>query len=60
MTIKYSTVSEYFDAVREYAESTPEFKFAVYHGDFFPYADNEDSYWTVTFTSITHIHQLKH
>jgi len=49
--IKYSTLSRYFDSVREYVNENSEIKFPVYHGDFFPYADNEDSYWTGYYTS---------
>ena len=40
--IQYATLSEYFDAVFK-----EEVTFPYYEGDFFPYADNSDSYWTV-------------
>jgi DNA-directed RNA polymerase subunit L len=46
--VKYSTLSTYFDALGEYLSTHNDVKFAMYHGDFFPYADNEDSYWTVS------------
>lgn len=49
-TIKYSTLSEYFAEVRSWA-STSDTKFPLFMGDFFPYADNEDSYWTGFYTT---------
>jgi hypothetical protein len=36
------TVRQYFDAVFAAKKDFP-----LYKGDFFPYADNSDSYWTV-------------
>jgi hypothetical protein len=43
--IRYSTLSEYFSAV--HSESTlKKISFPFHRGDFFPYADNGDSYWT--------------
>mmetsp|Transcript_3054 Transcript_3054/g.4548 ORF Transcript_3054/g.4548 Transcript_3054/m.4548 type:complete len:1202 (+) Transcript_3054:113-3718(+) len=48
--LRYSTVTEYFRAVHEWArEKTAEFP--LFMGDFFPYADNEDSYWTGYYTT---------
>ncbi len=47
MEIHYTTLSKYFDALGDYLAEHPDIKFGVYYGDFFPYADNEDSYWTV-------------
>lgn len=44
--VKYSTLSEYFRAL---ARTNRQFK--VYEGDFFPYADNAQAYWTGYFTS---------
>lgn len=43
LKIRYATVGEYFDAI-----NPPQSKvlFPVFRGDFFPYADNGDSYWT--------------
>jgi len=46
MRIQYSTLSDYFSAVSAARE-----KFPVIQGDFFPYADNEDSYWTGYYTT---------
>lgn len=40
--IQYSTLSRYFDALNAAKAEFPSF-----FGDFFPYADNGDSYWTV-------------
>lgn len=48
--IRYSTPSEYFDILKREAKNT---QFPVFRNDFFPYADNEDSYWTVR-VLITH------
>lgn len=45
--MKYSTLSTYFDDLKDYINKNTGIQFPVYHGDFFPYADNEDSYWTV-------------
>ena len=46
ITIRYSTVSEYFAAVAKEQTAVN-----VITGDFFPYADNADAYWTGYFTS---------
>lgn len=46
MRIRYSTLTDYFEAVSGAQE-----KFPVLTGDFFPYADNEDSYWTGYYTT---------
>lgn len=45
--IMYSTLSEYFSAVR----NTKGIAYPSFTGDFFPYADNEQSYWTGYFTT---------
>ena len=46
--IQYSTLSRYFAAVKEEAERL-KINFPVYTDtDFFPYADNDQSYWTVS------------
>lgn len=47
MQIKYSTLSGYFDSLRENSQVS----YPYYEGDFYPYADNEDSYWTGYYTS---------
>jgi hypothetical protein len=47
MRIQYSTLSKYFAALGDQLSERSDIKYAVYYGDFFPYADNEDSYWTV-------------
>lgn len=41
--IQFGTLSDYFEAVKAEDVAHP-----YYDGDFFPYADNEDSYWTVS------------
>jgi hypothetical protein len=43
--IRYSTLSEYFQAVHSDAHRK-NVAFPFHRGDFFPYADNGDSYWT--------------
>ena len=45
MHIRYSTLSEYFSAVHSDAHRKS-VAFPFHRGDFFPYADNGDSYWT--------------
>jgi len=42
----WSTLSEYFDSVKDSQNNWP-----VYTGEFFPYQDATDSYWTGYFTS---------
>lgn len=42
--IRYATPSEYFASLFKYHHET---HFPVYQHDFFPYADNSNSYWTV-------------
>eukprot|EP00013_Stygamoeba_regulata_P028852 CAMPEP_0177647608 /NCGR_PEP_ID=MMETSP0447-20121125/10390_1 /TAXON_ID=0 /ORGANISM="Stygamoeba regulata, Strain BSH-02190019" /LENGTH=1335 /DNA_ID=CAMNT_0019150203 /DNA_START=738 /DNA_END=4746 /DNA_ORIENTATION=+ len=44
--IRYATPSEYFDALAQY-----DVEFPTFQGDFFPYADNENSYWTGYYTT---------
>lgn len=46
MTIKYATLSEYFNAVAGENIDWP-----VYTDDFFPYADGADAYWTGFYTT---------
>jgi len=46
VTIRYSTLGEYFDAL--HATNT---EWPIYENDFFPYADGSDAYWTGFFTS---------
>ena len=45
--IQYSTAHEYFQHVRQEQGA----EFPVYGADFFPYADNDDSYWTGYYTT---------
>ena len=45
-TISYSTASEYFDHVHRTKVAFP-----LYDSDFFPYADNGESYWTGYYTT---------
>jgi hypothetical protein len=56
MKLEYSTPSKYFDRIkslalardnhREGGGSQPPFEWPLYIGDFLPYANNEDCYWT--------------
>ena len=48
--LRYSTPREYFEAVYRDA-LTRDVKFMLYSKDFFPYADNADSYWTGYYTT---------
>jgi lysosomal alpha-mannosidase len=49
INIKYSLVSEYFDAVKQASSNFA--SFPSYDYDFLPYADNTKSFWTGYFTS---------
>jgi len=44
--VRYSTLADYFENLAE-----QDIEWPVYEKDFFPYADNGDSYWTGYFTS---------
>lgn len=46
MKVQYSTLSDYFAGV-----AAAQVKHPMIQGDFFPYADNEDSYWTGYYTT---------
>lgn len=50
--IKYATVSDYIYTLHQRFAHV---KFPVVKHDFFPYADNEDSYWTGHFTSLPNL-----
>jgi hypothetical protein len=50
VTLKYSTLSEYFENVESSVSRMDPLKFH-YCGDFFPYADRSDAYWTGYFSS---------
>ncbi len=67
VTLKYSTLSRYFESVHQhelkhYAKAKENNNaegplFGIFEGDFFPYADNGDSYWTVCkFFSLLYLH----
>lgn len=52
--VRFGTLSEYFDAVRDRAnktDSTIPAGYPVLSGDFFTYADRDDHYWSGYFTS---------
>lgn len=46
MVLKYGRVSQYMEEIHELKKKYEEKK-----DDFFPYADEKDSYWTGYFTS---------
>ena len=46
INLRYATLNEYFEAVNKEPIVWP-----IYSQDFFPYADNQDSYWTGFFTT---------
>jgi hypothetical protein len=50
ITLRYSTAYEYFAQVHQAAALTS-VRFPVYSGDFYPYADNADGYWTGFYSS---------
>ena len=50
ITIRFSTPSEYFDAVHAAAAVTAT-RFPSYEGDFYPYSDDGKSYWTGYYTT---------
>lgn len=56
MKLKFSTVTEFYE---EYHKNVirNKIKFPVIQHDFFPYADNEDSYWTGHFTTLPNLKQ---
>ena len=45
MNIKYSTVREYLEGVKNYGKSTGK-EWHVYHDDFFPHMTDQNEYWT--------------
>eukprot|EP01122_Echinamoeba_exundans_P006391 TRINITY_DN1785_c0_g1_i2.p1 TRINITY_DN1785_c0_g1~~TRINITY_DN1785_c0_g1_i2.p1 ORF type:complete len:816 (+),score=182.94 TRINITY_DN1785_c0_g1_i2:502-2949(+) len=51
MNVKYSLLSDYFDAV----SAVPNVQWPVYSGDFFSYDDNDNSWWSGYFTSRTEL-----
>ncbi|KAL9652227.1 hypothetical protein ABK040_011887 [Willaertia magna] len=52
VTVQYSTVTDYFEALSQDFKDT---KYPVVKHDFVPYADNSDSYWTGYFTSLPNL-----
>jgi lysosomal alpha-mannosidase len=48
--LRYATLSDYFKAVSAEGKDT-NITFPVFKGDFFPYADNAQSYWTGFYTT---------
>ena len=48
--IRFSTASEYFASVRQTLAVTS-MKLPLFQGDFYPYADNAESYWSGVFSS---------
>ena len=54
MTIKFGTLSEYFDSIREdqkLKSLVDGSRFPVLSGDFFPYSDYRNDYWTGYYTT---------
>lgn len=52
MHLKFGTVREYFDLItKEEAKYKTSAKFPILSGDFFPYSDKQDDYWTGYFTT---------
>jgi hypothetical protein len=51
LNVKYSKVSEYMNAIFPTNSPQPNYQFTKIGGDFFPYADNIESFWTGYFVS---------
>jgi len=58
VTLQYSTLGNYFASVQRFVQKDAETRtaeqaplFGTFEGDFFPYADNDDSYWTGYYTT---------
>ncbi|KNC56371.1 alpha-mannosidase 2 [Thecamonas trahens ATCC 50062] len=58
VNIRFATLSDYFDAMIAEAASAQDVTLPLYEADFFPYADNEDSYWTGYYTTRPVLKQL--
>ncbi len=50
VNIRFSTLSEYFDAVHR-TQQQKELEFPIYYGDFFTYNDRDNDYWSGYFTT---------
>lgn len=51
INIKFGTLNEYFSAVKEYNSQENKAPFSSLTGDFFPYSDYQNDYWTGYFTT---------
>eukprot|EP00003_Mantamonas_plastica_P005509 TRINITY_DN1441_c1_g2_i4.p1 TRINITY_DN1441_c1_g2~~TRINITY_DN1441_c1_g2_i4.p1 ORF type:complete len:1388 (-),score=486.72 TRINITY_DN1441_c1_g2_i4:112-4029(-) len=51
INIQYGTVANYFDAVKKAELQKPNIRFPIFTADFYPYADNAQSYWSGFYTS---------
>ena len=51
MKVKFGTLAEYFDAIRDDEKRQSINKFPVLSGDFFPYSDYRNDYWTGYYTT---------
>ena len=51
VTIKFGTIREYFNIVKENDQHFPSKYFPIISGDFFPYSDWNNEYWTGYYTS---------
>jgi hypothetical protein len=54
-SVRYSNVEDYFDDVHARRRRLARVTVPLYTGDFLPYADNGDAYWTGYFTSRSHL-----
>lgn len=58
VTIRFATLSDYFDAVFAEAKAKAITFPPLFMGDFFPYADNGNSFWTGYYTTRPALKQL--
>lgn len=58
INIKFATLNDYFSAMQTYHEMRNEYTFPSVAGDFFPYSDYQNDYWTGYFTTRPYIKRL--
>ncbi|XP_045199322.2 alpha-mannosidase 2x-like [Mercenaria mercenaria] len=58
MKIKFGTIKDYFENIRKEEKTKLQSAFPVLSGDFFPYSEKENDYWTGYFTTRPWIKRL--
>ena len=51
VNIKFSNLRDYFEAISKTQEEDQSLSFPLYQGDYFPYIDKDQDYWTGYFTT---------